>query len=406
MRRFNQIKRAIPAAFIATIFSLGGASGATRPAGLFHRDYRPGIQQASDSQSKQVEGRWEGALDAGVAKLTLVLHIVRKDGGLSATLDSPNQGAMGLAIDTLSVSEDWMRIEMKSLGAIYEGRIAKDNTQIEGEWRQQNQRFPLIFKRPGQTETAEDRLRLQRVDVGGHILNLLIGGQGSPAVILEGGFGGGISSWSSVQAKIAEFAQVVSYDRAGLGQSEPGPKPRSAKQIALELHTALQTSGINPPYVLVGHSLGGPFIRVFAGMYPRDVAGMVLIDPSQETFDDWAKTHLPPESKEEKAQLAKASRGIRDEAAALNTTYDQARAANLPPRIPITLLTAMQDNSMPAEARKVWAEKQKEWIEKISGGKRIVAKESGHFIQVQEPKLVVDAIREVVKQSSPKRNHQ
>ena len=243
-------------------------------------------------------------------------------------------------------------------------------------------------------------MKLQKVDAGGHSLNLLIGGQrteAKPDVILEGGFGTGIASWSTVQREIAKFTQVVAYDRAGLGQSETGPKPRDAKHVATELHAALQKAGIKPPYILVGHSLGGPFVRVFASMYPTETAGLVLIDPAQEAFHVWTKANPPPGFKEEEAKLAKAPQGLRDEYAAIDAIYEQARTAKIPPGIPVTLFTAMQADGMPADARRVWAEKHKEWIEKVPGGKRIVAEKSGHFIQAQEPALVIDSIRQMVE---------
>jgi pimeloyl-ACP methyl ester carboxylesterase len=356
--------------------------------------------------SRKIEGDWEGTLDVGAAKLRLVVHVLKKDGILSATLDSPDQGATGLPIDSITLSSDSVRFEMKSLGGGYEGQLAKDDSQIEGKWTQLGQTFPLILKRVGSrsasAEALESPLKLSKVDVGGHSLNLLMGGQrgeAMPAVILEGGFGTGITSWSTVQRDITKFAQVVSYDRAGLGQSDPGPKPRDAKQIATELHMALEKVGIKPPYVLVGHSLGGPLVRVFAGMYPTEVAGLVLIDPSQEAFHAWAKTNPPPGFKEEEAKIAKAPQGLRDEYAAVDAIYEQARVTKIPAGIPVTLLTAMQDDGMPSEARRMWVQKQKEWIEKVPGGKRIVAEKSGHFIQAQEPALVIDAIKQVVEQS-------
>ena len=402
MRKLNQVRRAIIFACLGLtfLFGAGNVGVAAYETGLDSGD-RLSIQQRDDSSARKVEGSWEGTLDAGTAKLRLVLHVIGKDGVLSATLDSPDQGATDLPIDSIGLSETSVRFEMKSLFAVYEGKLTKDDSQIDGVWKQAGQTFALVFKRSGQTAT-ESLLHLQKVDVGGHSLNLLIGGQSStsaPAVVLEGGFGAGIASWSRVQAEIAKFAQVISYDRAGLGQSELGPKPRSAKQIALELHIALQKAGIKAPYVLVGHSLGGPLIRVFAGMYPNEVAGMILIDPAQETFDEWTKIHPPPGFKDEEAKIAKAPQGLRDEYAAIGETYEQARTARVPPGIPVTLLTAMQDQGMPAEARRVWAEKQKEWIDKVPGGKRIVAEKSGHFIQLQEPELVINAIKEVVEKA-------
>jgi len=438
MRKLKQIRRAIAFAGIGLVFGFGaGGFSAGSPARQPHwgainlnnvpaseagtqppqaltrtgTDYDYGLSvQQPESSPRKIEGDWEGTLDAGGAKLRLVLHVVRKDGVLSATLDSPDQGATGLPIDSITLSSASVRFEMKSLGGLYEGQLAKDDSQIEGKWMQGGQTFPLILKRLGSPSEGagaiESPLKLHKVDAGGHSLNLLIGGQrgeAMPAVILEGGFGTGIASWSTVQREIAKFAQVVSYDRAGLGQSDAGPKPRDAKRIATELHAALQKAGIKPPYVLVGHSLGGPLVRVFASMYPTEVAGLVLVDPAQEAFHVWTKTNPPPGFKEEVAKIAKAPQGLRDEYAAVDATYEQARAARVPAGIPVTLLTAMQDVGMPAEARRVAAEKQKEWIEKVPGGKRIVAEKSGHFIQAQEPALVIEAIKQVVEQARGKK---
>jgi pimeloyl-ACP methyl ester carboxylesterase len=404
MRKLNQIRRVIVFACIGLVFGFG-AGGFLSLNNVAASEGSLSVQRP-ESSPRKIEGDWEGTLDVGAAKLRLVLHAVRKDGVLSATLDSPDQGATGLPIDSITVSSASVRFEMKSLGAVYEGQLAKDDSQMEGRWMQGGQTFPLMLKRLGLpsagTGAVESPLKLQKVDAGGHSLNLLVGGQrgeAMPVVILEGGFGTGITSWSTVQREIAKFAQVVSYDRAGLGQSDPGPKPRDAKQIATELHMALEKVGIKPPYVLVGHSLGGPLVRVFAGMYPTEVAGLVLIDPSQEAFHAWAKTNPPPGFKEEEAKIAKAPQGLRDEYAAVDAIYEQARVTKIPAGIPVTLLTAMQDDGMPSEARRMWVQKQKEWIEKVPGGKRIVAEKSGHFIQAQEPALVIDAIKQVVEQS-------
>lgn len=347
----------------------------------------------------QPEGDWKGSLDVGGTKLDLVLHISRKDGALSGTLDSPDQGATGLPIDSITVSGKSLRFEMKSLGADYEGVFSEDGLQIEGQFSQQGQRLALTFKRIGKNDSSEGVLKLQKVDVGGHGLQLLIGGQGSPAVIFEGGFGAGIASWSTVQNDVAAFTQTVSYDRAGLGQSDPGPKPRSAKQIATELHAALQKSGVKPPYVMVAHSFGGIFVRVFADMYPKEVAGIVLIDPSQESFDDWLKKNHPDRVKAAESNIAKAGEGVQAEFAALGTSYSQARAAKVPGGIPVILLSATEDDSMPAEARKVWIEKHTEWSTTVPGSKHIVVEKAGHFIQGQHPAVVIEAIKQASKQA-------
>ena len=144
--------------------------------------------QQTTTQTVQVkpEGEWEGTLDAGAAKLKLVIHIVKKAEQLSATMDSPDQGATGLTIDAISVTDNSIQLEMKSLGATYKGKFTSDGSRIEGEFNQVGQAFPLNFTRVDKGSTKPGLLRLEKVDVGGHRLNLLIGGQGSPAVIFEG----------------------------------------------------------------------------------------------------------------------------------------------------------------------------------------------------------------------------
>lgn len=126
----------------------------------------------------------------------------------------------------------------------------------------------------------------QLVDVGGYRLHLYCMGENTPGqatVILETGLGGiGVASpaWAWVQPQVAKTARVCAYDRAGLGWSDPGPKPRDANRIAAELHTLLQNSHTPGPYVLVGWSYGGLYMRAFAGQYPAEVAGLVLLDSS------------------------------------------------------------------------------------------------------------------------------
>ena len=116
------------------------------------------------------------------------------------------------------------------------------------------------------------------VDVGGYRLHINCTGSGSPIVVIDAGWGDWSTAWGFVQPEVAKTTRVCTYDRAGTGWSDAGPLPRDATQYAKELHTLLQNAHIPGPYLLAGHSLGGLPVRVFAGMYPSEVAGVVLID--------------------------------------------------------------------------------------------------------------------------------
>ena len=133
----------------------------------------------------------------------------------------------------------------------------------------------------------------RRFDVGGYKMHMDCAGEGTPTVILDSGLGDSYVSWRKVQPEIAKFTRVCSYDRAGIGYSDSSSQPRTSKVIAGELHALLQAAGVPPPYVLVGHSMGGYDVRVFASIYRNEVAGMVLVDASHPDQEN----RFPPELK-------------------------------------------------------------------------------------------------------------
>ena len=118
------------------------------------------------------------------------------------------------------------------------------------------------------------------VSVGDHRLHLHCAGEGTPTVVLEAGAANASLSWHKVQPEIAKITRVCSYDRAGHGWSDTGPRPRTPSAIAGELHVLLRNAGIPGPYVMVGHSMGGLYARMFAARHREDVAALVLVDAS------------------------------------------------------------------------------------------------------------------------------
>lgn len=143
------------------------------------------------------------------------------------------------------------------------------------------------------------------VDVGGYRLHLFCTGSqsaGRPTVVLDAAFPATVSTWAWVQPELAKNTRVCAYDRAGLGWSDPGPAPRDARHHAQELHSLLKNAAIPGPYVLVGHSLGGLSVRMFADQYPDDVAGMVLIEATNP--DAWQRLGTPEGVGIDRTQLA------------------------------------------------------------------------------------------------------
>jgi pimeloyl-ACP methyl ester carboxylesterase len=135
------------------------------------------------------------------------------------------------------------------------------------------------------------------VSIGTHDIHLNCVGSGSPTVVFEADLDQyGSLSWVPVQERIGELTRACSYDRAGILWSEPGPLPRDGETIARELSTVLDVAGEEGPYILVGHAFGGAYVRIFAGKYPDDVCGMVLLESSHpEMLTRFAEYGVVPE---------------------------------------------------------------------------------------------------------------
>lgn len=140
-------------------------------------------------------------------------------------------------------------------------------------------------------------------------VHVVIHGSGSPAVILVSGLGESMRPWRAVDSGLASLTTVFSYDRPGLGKSPSVPGIRSVAVMAEELHELLRRAGLRPPFVLTGHSLGGFVVELYASRYPKEVSGIVLVDPATEEF--YARMDTSAVMRGEAARLAQAPPGVR-----------------------------------------------------------------------------------------------
>jgi len=247
--------------------------------------------------------------------------------------------------------------------------------------------------------TTKSSVQDQDVDVGGHKLRLQIMGAGTPTVVLDYGLGGGIGNWSSVFPEVARFARVVAYDRAGYGKSEPGPEPRSHIRLATELRTLLRRANITPPYVLVGHSLGGANIRAFAHLFPEEVAGLVFVDPfNVNIFTSQSEKEREAAMAQQEAALKDAPAGVQAEWKFLKSenrsNFPQLRSFGAPPDVPMMVLVAGRGRP-PHWVKSVLAE-YGTWVAEATEGGLVVTPDNTHNVMRDDAALVVSAIRRVV----------
>jgi len=183
-------------------------------------------------------------------------------------------------------------------------------------------------------------------------------------------------------------------DRAGLGESDPGPLPKTSQQIADELYSLLKNIGAPDPYVMVGHSIGGLNVRLFASEHPKEIVGMVLVDASNEDEYFRIAALLPPDERE---KYLRHEGGGNYEKVDLLASAKQIKRSPPLPVMPFIVLTSVQSGRPPDETgKRLHLELQLQLARLSPNAQQTVIKDSGHFIQLDQPQAVIDAIRSVV----------
>lgn len=237
------------------------------------------------------------------------------------------------------------------------------------------------------------------VDIGGRTLEVLRVGSGGPSVVFEAGITD-LRLWSPVQTRIAAFASTLSYSHAGIGASDREPGPRAPARVVQDLHELLGRSGLAPPYVLVGHSMGGLYARLYAMTYPADVAGLVLVDGAHERqVREFAKLDSSF-LKLRETSLRSLESGPRGEMEGLGPVLSAGSlgVATKLPDVPMVVLTSTRSTppTIPG-AGAVWRDLHTELFRSTTYGMHIITSKSGHLIQRDEPDLVVNAVHWVIE---------
>jgi len=264
----------------------------------------------------------------------------------------------------------------------------------------------------------------QMVDVGGYRLHLNCSGSGSPTVVIDTGWGDASAGWGLVQPEVAKTTRICTYDRAGMGWSEVSSQPRTAREFAKELHTLLATAHEEGPFVLVGHSLGGHTVRVYAFDYPAEVVGLVLIDAQKISTADVAtpqpapkpggtslpslmarigvvrllsglNKNLPAQDQLAYNALSVAPRWVQtalDESRGMPEGGAQARAVTTLGALPLIVLSRGKD--LDAD----WTAWQASLLQLSSNSQQFIADQSGHTIHFDQPEAAIAAIVKMVEQ--------
>lgn len=306
-----------------------------------------------------------------------------------------------------------------------------------------------VHATPTPSVNSEPYTHAQRlVDIGnGRKMNIYCVGNSSPTVIFDSGLevGSGTLYWNHVQPAVAQITRACSYDRAGSGFSDPGPLPRDSDAIVSDLHALLERAGIAPPYILVGHSIAGLYEPLFAARYSSEVAGMVLVDPSapgqnellasniakypafmaqqlasldQCADDPSLKQCVPAPDPHLSAALNSAIRAMerapatwQDPASELDS-FDQdtaqlSGAMHGYGSMPLIVLTSLENittmksllgatDAQIATVQEGWMNLHDQLAAQSSRGINCVVPGAGHYIQVDKPDVVIDAIRQIM----------
>ncbi len=268
-------------------------------------------------------------------------------------------------------------------------------------------------------EPASEPMSHGLVDVGGRSLWFQCVGQGTPTVILEAGGPDNSSSWFKVQTVGDQGYRVCSYDRANLGMSNKASTPRTFEDMAQDLHTLLVNAGIQRPYILVGHSMGGMLVRVFTDRYPDEVVGLVLVDAAHPDMGPRLLAGLPKKSLLESMAIrswrqyltwqsdSKGQDRMNIEGVDLQSSIEQVKALQPLGDLPLVVISRSPHNkewpgmpTLPVEINsalfQIWQDLQNELTGLSSNSTHVFASSAGHMIPTEEPEVVIQSIHKLV----------
>lgn len=259
-----------------------------------------------------------------------------------------------------------------------------------------------------QIETAQIKKLATITSIEGRKVEVLIQGEGAHTIVFEAGLGHDLTIWDAVVDEISPFAKTVRYSRAGYGQSDVSIQPRTLTQIATELDSLLILQGVKPPYILVGHSAGGFYIRKYAELFPEKVSGFIFVDPT-------------PEQILVKLREIDVEKALKDEVLLSSMTPERVQPENIHfsaitqsgiypktnelPDVPTVLITAMKQEypqflMHTSEGKQAWKTLHTEFVSQFSDYLHIVSNTSGHSIHKNQPKTVTSAIQHIMRRTS------
>ena len=343
----------------------------------------------------------------------------------------------GFPIREITQSAHQFSFTVPGLVARFSGM--KDGQGWSGQWAPVGTTTPLTLQPAEPPANAKNFIKL----ADGRRMYMDCQGTGLPAVIFDSGSGGGAQAWTRVQPDIAKTNMACTYDRAGLGVSDPGPFPRDAAAVANDLDALLTAAKIPVPYVLVGHSLGGIHVRQYANTHLDKVAGIVLVDASGDnqralfraaiprsandplwTFDEetWRRcvatlrgVLLPRSDPSIKDCMGNDAEIVDSNFSSLyameHSSVDQLAASRRSyGALPLIVLTAGNgggknlppeyDDADRAAFDNVWADLHRDQASLSTIGERRIVPNSGHIMQADAPQAIIDAIREVLAAAS------
>lgn len=265
-------------------------------------------------------------------------------------------------------------------------------------------------------------------DIGELRLHMTCMGTGKPTVIFDAGLGGFSLEWIQVQRRLTDVVQTCAYDRAGYAWSDMGPSPRTTSQIVSELEQLLKVAGLQPPYILVGHSFGGYNVQYYAKMHPDQVAGVILVDSSHPDqadrlpevkveerhgggtrlvtfFNDTGVLEKYPEDVRDTAMMLMSSRKgvVTQQREMTNFTYSGDEVIFLGddfPDVPLVVVTRGRqewpNDPLGKSQEKQWLEMQNELAALNEQGHHVFAEQSGHMVHLDQPELIADVLRDMV----------